>query len=142
MSMEYNKALTRRFIEQVLSTGDLDRLGEFMSPEYVEHSPPPGAPPTIEGVTIAFQKYRAAFPDFKYTIEALVAEDDLVTARLTAAGTMEGEWLGLAPTGKHASWSEIHVVRLRDGKFVEHWDSKEWFVALRQLGFAPSVIHD
>jgi predicted ester cyclase len=138
VSLEENKAFTRQFIEEVLSTGDLERMSDFISPDYVEHSAPPGAPPTMEGVKIAFKRYRAAFPDFKYTVEGLIAEGDLVMSRVTGSGTMQGEWLDLAPTGKHASWSEVHIVRIRDGKFVEHRDAKEWLVALRQLGFTPA----
>lgn len=137
MSLQENKALVRRFIEEVLNTGDMASANDFLADSYAEHSAPPGLPGNREGVKAVFAALHQAFPDFRYTVEDMIAEGEMVVCRLTASGTMRGPFFGLRPTGRHAVWSEIHIVRLRDGKAIEHWDAKETLARNQQLGLAP-----
>lgn len=134
MSPEQNIALIRRFVDEVLNTGDFTHAGDFLADDYVEHSAPPGAPNTIEGTKFAFANLHAAFPDFKYTIVDAIAEGDKVALKIVASGTMQGSLFGKPPTGRHAEWAEIHLARVKDGKFVEHWDVKDAPSRSRQLG--------
>lgn len=75
---------------------------------------------------------------FRYTVEDMIAEGDKVAARATASGTHQGDFLGIPPTGKHATWSEIHIGRVVDGKFVEHWANSDQLGLLQQLGVVPT----
>ncbi len=77
---------------------------------------------------------RSAFPDFHYTVEEIVAEGDKVAARLTAEATHRGQFLDIAPTGKHARWTEIHEGRMVQGKVSEHWAVIDQLGMLQQLG--------
>ncbi len=57
---------------------------------------------------------------------------------VTNAGTMQGEWAGMPPTGKHATWSAVHISRIVDGRIVEHWVVQDQLGMLQQLGLVPS----
>jgi predicted ester cyclase len=62
----------------------------------------------VAGLQQYFTLFRAAFPDLHYTVDDTVAEGDKVVQRVTGHGTMQGEFLGMLPTGKPATWTEIH----------------------------------
>ena len=83
---------------------------------------------------------RVAFPDFHHTVEDLVAEGDKVVPRLTLRGTHQGDFQGLPPTGKQVTFSGINVMRLEDGKIVEHWSIGDTLGMLQQLGAIPAPV--
>ena len=83
--------------------------------------------------------FRTAFPDFHYTVEDEIAEGDKVVVRLTARGTQNGSFLGMPPSGKQATWSEIHIARMSSGKVVEHWVESDTLGMLQQLGVIPPM---
>src|SRR5262245_43394849 len=103
MSSEENKALTRRFYQEVWNKGNLDAVAELLTSDFVDHAAPPGFAPGREGAKQVFSMYRSAFPDFRLAIEDLIAEDDKVVARWVTQGTHQGELMGIPPTGKLAS---------------------------------------
>jgi predicted ester cyclase len=138
MSTEENKTIVERYVDEVVQQGNLKMIDEYMSPEAIDHALPPGLPPGPEGVKIFFTALRQAFPDLHYEVQDVVAEGDRVVRRAKASGTMKGEFQGMPPTGKKATWDEIHIVRLRDGKIVEHWASVDRLGMLQQLGLIPA----
>jgi predicted ester cyclase len=138
MGTEEIKATARRFVEEVINRGNLAVIDEQAGPNFVDHSIPPGVPPTIEGLKGFLTQFRAAFPDLHYTIEDQVAEGDRIVQRLTGTGTMKGDFMGMPASGKSARWSEIHITRWADGKAVEHWGVVDQMDMLAQLGFAQS----
>jgi predicted ester cyclase len=79
-----------------------------------------------------------AFPDFRYTIDDEIVEGDRIVNRLTATGTQERAFLGVPATGKRATWGEIHMGRIRGGKFVDHWAQIDNLGMLQQLGVIPA----
>jgi predicted ester cyclase len=95
-------------------------------------------PPGREGVKLLIKSLRGAFPDFKIKIGLQVAEGDLVVQQATATGTMKGEFAGMPPSGKTATWEAIHITRIKDGKIVEHWQVQDQLGMLQQLGFIPT----
>ena len=137
MSTEENKAIAKRAVEAI-NAGDLSLLESLVAPDGADHAVPPGMPPTRESALQFLTMFRAAFPDLHYTLEDVIAEGDRVVQRSTASGTMKGEFLGMPATGKSATWAEIHIVRLKDGKIVEHWASVDQLGMLQQLGLAPA----
>lgn len=137
MSVEQNKAIVSRLVEEAINKGNLNIFDEVATPDAVDHTLPPGLPPGAAGNKMFFGMLRTAFPDIHYTIEDAIAENDYVVQRVTGQGTMKGEFMGMQPTGKHAKWSEIHIVRLKNGKIVEHWGSLDQMGMLQQLGLAP-----
>ena len=120
MSTEENKALVRRFVDEVQSAGNTDAIDEICSPEFVNHSAPPGAPSNREGVKQLTAMFRQAFPDSYFTIEDMMAERDKVATRKTFHGTHQGEFMGIPPTGQQVSMGLIDIVRIADGRVVEH----------------------
>ncbi len=117
-SPEANKAIIRRFYEEILTKGDLAVADELCAPDYAGHFLPPTVPPGIEGLKQLLTMYRTAFPDLRFTIEDLIAQGDKVVARATTRGTNQGTFLGSAPTGKQVAVTGIDMFRLVDGKVV------------------------
>jgi predicted ester cyclase len=100
---------------------------------------PPDAPPGREGLKTMVTALRQAFPDLEYSIDDQIAEGDKVAQRLTARGTLKGEFMGMQPTGKTASWQEFHWHRFdADGLLAEHWDITDSLAMLIQLGLGPA----
>jgi predicted ester cyclase len=80
---------------------------------------------------------RDVFPDLHYDVEDVVADGDKLVQRVTGNGTMHGVLFGLPATGRSASWSEIHISRVDDGKVVEHWSVTDQLGMLQRLGLTP-----
>jgi len=138
MSTEQNKALVRQMVEEIFNRGNISRADEFLAPDFVEHEElPPGMPPGREGVKLMTTMFRSAFPDFKATIDDIIAEGDKVAIRMTWSGTHKGEFMGIAPTGKSVSFGVFDVIRIAGGKFVEHWGQMDSTGMMQQLGAMP-----
>jgi predicted ester cyclase len=139
MSAQRNVATLSRIPNELYNEGSLAVLDEVFAPGYIEHFPlPPGFPAGAEAVRLYVTLVRTAFPDFRYTVEDVVAEGDTVVFRLTASGTQRGEFMGLPATGRAATWQEIHVGRCEGGKLVEHWAVIDQLGLLQQLGAIPA----
>ena len=68
----------------------------------------------------------------------MIAEGDKIVGRVTLTGTHQGELMGIPATGKKVSFSEIHIVRISNGKVVEHWEVADTMSMMQQLGVIPS----
>jgi len=123
----------RRFVDEVINTGEVGLVPEFVGESFVDHDPPPGASPDISGLGKAFARVRSSFPDFHATVEDLVAEGDMVAYRWTFRGTHLGDFGGMPPTGRVAVWSVIGIARFAEGKMVERWQRLDTAGLLRQL---------
>jgi predicted ester cyclase len=137
MSPEESKALGRKIVDAI-NSGNLTAVDEVFAPGYVDRNPFPGTTPDREGFKQGLTTFRAAFPDFRYTIDDEIAVGDRLVHRLSARGTQKGEFLGVPATGKQATWSEIHIGRIADGKVVEHWGTVDQMGMAQQLGLVPA----
>ena len=134
MSTEANKALIRRFYEQVWNRGNLDAADEIFAADYVRHDLRPGtAPPGPEGQKAIARMLRGAFPDAHMTLDLILAEGDLVAGRWTMQGTHTGPWGGNPPTGKRVRFSGVNIFRVRDGRVVEIWNHRDDLGMQQQL---------
>ena len=139
MSTEQNKALFRQMVEEIFTQGKTSQADEFLAPDFVEHEElPPGIPSGREGVKQLTNMFRTAFPDFRATIDDIVAEGDKVVIRQTWSGTHKGEFMGVPPTGKSVSFGVIDIIRIVGGKFVEHWGQMDSMGMMQQLGAIPA----
>ena len=127
------KAIIHRHFAEIWNQRRLDVADELVAPTYESHFPLPGQPAGIAGFKYAVQALRASFPDLTITIEDLIAEDDKVVARLTARGTHQGAFRGIAPTGRGVAWSGIRIFRIAEGKIAEHWANWDDLSLLQQL---------
>jgi predicted ester cyclase len=132
------KRTAERIPLEVLNTGNFELLDELLVPGYIDHTPYAGAAPTREGVKDSAKALRTAFPDIKYTIEDSIAYGDQIVHRLKATGTMTGEFMGMPATGKHATWTEIHIGRGVNGRLTEHWGLVDQLSLLEQLGIVQT----
>jgi predicted ester cyclase len=134
------KRTAERIPLEVLNTGNFGVLDEILTPDFVDHTPYGGVAPTREGLKTSARALRTAFPDIKYTVEDSIADGDKVVHRLTATGTMTGEFMGIPATGKHATWTEIHIGRGVDGRLTEHWGVADGLGMLVQLGIVQNPV--
>jgi steroid delta-isomerase-like uncharacterized protein len=142
MSIQENKAVVQRWVEEVLNTRDVSEQSpayQLVAADFVGHFP--GQPP-IEGLEAYRQfgsLYFSAFPDLQITPEDLIAEGDKVTMRYGWRGTHKGELMGIPPTGKQVSTSGISILRVANGKIAEQWDNFDNLGMLQQLGVIPAM---
>jgi len=141
MAGEEYKALYRRFVDGIINNGHFELVEEVFSPDYLDHSAPPGAPMGLDGVRAVFQMFRNAFPDIHFEIIKMVSEDDIVATFVHGEGTQQGPFLGIPPTGKHAQWNSTGFFRVQDGKIVEHWGVPDFFSLMNQLTGGPGGQH-
>ena len=131
---EANKALARRFIEEVANRGNLAVADELFGPDFETRDAVVPTVPGPEGVKQVFRAARAAFPDFHETVEDVLADEDRVMVRWSTRGTHQGPFAGIAPTGKTVEWRGVFILRVKDGRFVEMWQVHDTLGLLRQLG--------
>jgi predicted ester cyclase len=107
---EENKALVRRYYDEVLNGRNLDAVGDFFSD-----------PRVVEGVRRGCFSYFQSFPDLHVSVDDLIAEGDQVFCRSTMTGTHDGEYKGIPPTGRNASSESAEIFTIADGKFAGYW---------------------
>jgi steroid delta-isomerase-like uncharacterized protein len=138
MSVEENKALFRRWFEDVVNRNDYSKVEELLAPGYRAHFP--GAPDAIDrdGHRGMVELFAAAFPDWEEQIQDVIAEGDRVVLRVTAGGTHEGEFQGIAPTGKQVTITGMGIVRVENGQIAESWWEFDAIGLMQQLGAIPA----
>ncbi len=134
---EENKALLRRYTDEVVNKGNLDAADEMVAPGYVHHQPPNPDQHGIDRFKQLVVDLRTAFPDIHVAIDDQIAEGDRVATRITIRGTHLGEFLGVAPTGRKVEMKGIAIDRCSDGKIVEGWECSDALGLMRQLGAVP-----
>ena len=137
VSTEQNQALVRRLMEEDISRGDETAADAIIHPDFVDHTNPPGMQHGIEGHRAIVRLFRSVFPDLEWRIDDLIAEGDKVVARTTMRGTHQGGFFGIPPTGKRVEMTGVHIMRIADGRIIEHWGSNDDLGLMRQLGAVP-----
>ena len=135
MSAKENKAIVKRWNEEVWNKGNLDVIDELADASYINHAD--------GGDREAFKQYamtiRTAFSDGSIAIEDMVAEGDKVAVRWTMLGTHTAEYMGIPATGKRIKTTGISICRLVEGKIVEDWSNMDALGFLQQLGVVPPM---
>jgi predicted ester cyclase len=133
---ERNMDVLRCLIEEGFGKGNLAALDEVVAPQIVEHQP--GLPPSREGLKAVITELRRIFPDLTFTIEDMTADGDKVWGLFKARGTWRGDMFGKTATGQTMEIAVMDVIRVEDGKLVEHWGVPDRFHQLEQLGLLPT----
>jgi predicted ester cyclase len=136
-SIEGNKRAVREFTRVFKNEHHVDSIDHLFAKEFAHHFPPP-IRPGLEGFKDIGRTMNHAFPDVVVTEEDLIANEDTVVERSSAAGTHKGEFMGTAPTGRKIHWTEIHIYRFVGGKIAAHWVELSMLQLLRQIGAIPS----
>ena len=138
MSTEENKAIFRRYVEEVGNEGRLELADEIFD-RYLAHQPDGSALERgPEDVKRFMGEFREGFPDLHSEIEDQIAEDDKVVTRWRMRGTHRGEFRGIAPTGNELDITGMGIFRFSGGKVVESWDNFDQHGMMQQLGVIPA----
>ena len=132
------KTTFERIPLEIINQGQFRLVDELFASAYVERTPQPGFAPTREGFKQWVTAFRTAFPDIHYTVDDAIEAGDKLVLRITAGGTMRGDFAGMPATNKHATWTEIHIMRVANQQVLEHWGLVQELGMLVQLGVIPA----
>jgi steroid delta-isomerase-like uncharacterized protein len=137
-AQEENKAIFRRYVDEVSNEGNLDLADEIFD-RYIAHQSDGSTQERgPEDVKRFIGEFRQALPDFRSIIEYQVAEGDMVVTRWSASGTHRGAFRGIPPSGNRIAVTGIGVFRFsEEGKVVESWDNMDQLGMLQQMGGIP-----
>jgi steroid delta-isomerase-like uncharacterized protein len=139
MAEETNKALLRRFVEELVNRGNMAVAPELVAPDFIELDPFPGQAPGRAGLIESIERLRTAFPDLIWSIEEMVAEGEQVASLHSWSGTHRGEFLGIAPTGKRVRMNCMIFDTYEDGKLKKSRLVMNVLSLLQQLGALPAA---
>lgn len=125
--------LVERLHTELFASEDLATLDRFFAPDVVSHDMPPGFPQGIEGIRMFFSAFREGMPDVQVRIDEIVSEGDRAAVATMIEGTHTGALMGVEPTGRRISVRGIDMVRVADGRIVEHRGLTDTVGLLRQL---------
>ena len=135
--MDHAKSMRRLY--DLINEGDVDGFGGLLADDFVEREPLPGLPSTKAGVTQYFQQLVAAFPDLRMVPEDVFASGDKAVARVRMTGTHQGEFMGIAATGRRVDVQLIDITRFGDdGRALEHWGVADVLAMMQQVGAIPA----
>jgi steroid delta-isomerase-like uncharacterized protein len=137
MSTEENAAVVRRFVEQVITQGDIDSAGQFVCEDVVEQVPFPGQGPGLKGLQDVLRGMRSGFPDLNFAITEQIAEGDRVASRFEWTGTHRGEFLGVPATGRPVRVWGVVIDRLENGRIKDTRILMDTLGLMMQLGVIP-----
>ncbi len=138
MSAEANKALTLRFVEEVINKGNLAACDELVALDFVELDPLPGQEQGREGLKQIIAMLLSAFPDMVWTVAEQAAEGDKVVSRFVWRGTHRGACFGVPPTGRQVTVPGVVIDRIVAGKMQDSRILMDTFSLMQQLGAIPS----
>ena len=136
MSTSDNKAIVRRFIEEVFVQGRPEAVDELVADDFVAHSWGP-MPPGRAGLKAAMERVAQGLADVSMRVEEEIAEGDRVVVRLTSHARQVGEFMGMPPSNHEYTIEEIHIFGVRDGRIAEHRHQADFLGMMRQLGALP-----
>lgn len=139
-----NKAVVQRFYEELWNRRNVDVADEIFASNCVTHQLHSGdevsvAPRNPDSVKHHVADWLAGFPDLRFTVEQMIAEDHLVVSQSVMHGTHTGNWMGIPATGKAVSIRMMVIHRIADRKIVEDWVLVEALGFFQQLGLASST---
>ncbi len=123
-------------IYECFNSRDADAIEELMHDDFVEHEEVPGMPTDKKAPRAFMEMWAPAFPDFRMNVVEMLRDGDKVITRGRMTGTHEGEFMGMAATGKSFDVGFIDIVEFRDGKAIAHWGVTDAAAMMEQLGLA------
>lgn len=133
---ERNRSLVLGFLDS-WNKGDFEGMSRLWAPDMVHHARTGTYGPSQVFSLIA--GFMQAFPDLGFTIDNIVAEGDFVATRMTARATQRQPFMGVQPTGREIKCTVMGLVRIVDGRIVEHWNVMDELYMLQQLGLVPDA---
>ncbi len=131
---EQNKNLIRRYIEDIINTGNVSTIEQYLGKEYTEVFEGKRYPIGIEGAKEHVHGVRQVYPDLTLTVDHQIAEGEWIATSITARGTHTGDWMGIKPTGKLLTYTGVNVNRVVNGKIVDHGGAANMLAPLLEAG--------
>ena len=138
MSIEQNKAIARRWVDEIWQNASEAAIDELLADNFVFNYPSPGANSDREGYKRAIREPRTSFPDIQFTTEDMVAEGDKVAVQWKGTATHKGEFFGIAPTGKRVTMAGISIIQIVGGKIIREVGYMDTLDVLQQIGAFPT----
>ena len=129
--MEENKALIRRFYEELVNERKLELADEMFLEDFDDHA---ARDKGLENFKKLYSAMLGIFPDIQAKIEDLIVEGNKVVARVEFTGTQTGSFRGFLPTNRRVSYSGMDIFRFKDGKIAERWALRDFLGMLEKLG--------
>lgn len=136
MSVEENKAVVRRFIDEAFVKGNAESVDELISESFVPHTWP-SVQPGRDSLKQTVVRMAGGLSDVAFDVEDVIGEGDRVAVRVTARATHKGDFMGVPAAGKSYEIAEIHIFRLEDGLIAEHWHVADMLGMMKQIGAMP-----
>jgi predicted ester cyclase len=140
-----NKRLVRRFYKEVYGDWNMALVDEVVSPRFTSHDWPEGSPIGPQGFRAFYSAIRTALPDARYEVDDLISEGDKVVVRWRLVGTHEGDFRGIAPTGRAIALKGIAIYRVDGGKLMERWVVTDLHGTLEEIrepaAIRPALLH-
>ena len=131
------ETLMHRWFEEVWNKGREEAIDEMFAEDGVAHGLPTDEGDTIHGpkdFKPLFKKFREAFPDIKITVGETVSDGEKIASVCYVSGLHEGEGLGLSPTKQPVEFMGLVLIKHKDGKIIESWNSFDFMKMYAQLG--------
>jgi predicted ester cyclase len=132
------KAKARRIWEEIIPSGDVDRLAEVIGEDSIDHSARPDEPQGLVGVQQTMLWLASVFSDQHWEINQVIGEGDTVVVYCTFHGRHTGDLMGIPPTNREVAYDYVQILRFSDGKAVERWGVRDDMALMRQLGVLPA----
>src|ERR1700761_4068835 len=135
---EQNADIIRRFVDEVITRGNIDAASQFAWEDVVEQVPLPGQGPGLDGLKDVIRGMRSAFPDIVFSIEEQVSEGEKVASRFEWTGTHQGDFFGVPATGRSVRVWGVVIDRLEQGRIKETRIIMDMLGLMMQLGAFPA----
>jgi predicted ester cyclase len=133
-----NKALLRRFYNEVYVDWDMALVDAVVSPRFTSHDWPESGRTGPRAFREYYAALRSAVPDARYEVDDLIAEADRVVVRWTMRGAHEGCFGDIAPTGRTIALEGIAIYRVENGMLMERWVVSDLHGLLKEIGASAS----
>jgi steroid delta-isomerase-like uncharacterized protein len=137
MTTNENKALVRRFVNEIFEQVRVEAVDELCAEDFIGHT---WGEIDRDGLKQAMGRVAKSLADIHFTVEDEIAEDDRVAVRRTASARQVGEIAGQPASGRSYTIGEIHIFRFRDGKVTEHWHQYDQLGRMKQLKPEPEAV--
>lgn len=135
MSADTNRALVERFYEEVVNERRFETIDVLLSEDFVHNGERRGR----DGQRQTYEAFFAGFPDLRSEVVEILAAGDAVAVHRRWAGTHEGTFQGVEPTGRRVEFESTAILKVRDGQISEYRGVVDLLGLMQQLGAAPPL---
>jgi len=139
MSAE-NKAIVRRLYGEIWNDRRLEVVNEIISPSHALHdNNAPGSSIGPEAYKRTVTRFLTGFPDLRFSIEDVVAEEEKLAVSWNFSGTHKGKYMGISATNTKVSVDGITIHHIVNGKIMDSYVNWDALGMMQQLGAVPAM---